>query len=409
MVGLFARLRARFLALLAPTSVALPTPSALGSGAVSAEKVEEPAELLSLARAQLKRTERRLSEVEVRAENAVERTRRTEQRAKTAEARAVSAADRAKQALQREMEAETRLTAVEARVRQALQREKEIEGRAALAEERARKALQREKGPQEKDGARSRRGEAPRSGRGAESLSRPSPQSKPSPSSRKGELSAQGDAARVRAAEERARAAEERVRGAEQRARVAERRAEEATQQAQEAVGKMARLEGKLGELEVRAGVQGGRRAEAHVAEVAFSPGEACLEMIRSRLEGARRTLDVCVFTITDDRIAEAILDAHRRGVAVRVITDNDKSLDEGSDVGRLARAGIAVRMDRTEYHMHHKFAVFDGRFVLTGSYNWTRSAAKYNEENLVVSGDPRLVTPFAREFEALWAHLDPG
>jgi cardiolipin hydrolase len=110
------------------------------------------------------------------------------------------------------------------------------------------------------------------------------------------------------------------------------------------------------------------------------------------------------VFTITDDRIASAILDAHRRGVAVRVVSDNDKAGDQGSDIERLLAAGIPVRLDRTEYHMHHKFAVFDNERLLTGSFNWTRGATDFNEENLIVTDDPRVVRPFAARFEKLWA-----
>jgi phosphatidylserine/phosphatidylglycerophosphate/cardiolipin synthase-like enzyme len=55
---------------------------------------------------------------------------------------------------------------------------------------------------------------------------------------------------------------------------------------------------------------------------------------------------------------------------------------------------------------MHHKFAVFDASLVLTGSYNWTRGAAIENEENVIVSGDPRHVTAFSRAFERLWKRL---
>ncbi len=139
-----------------------------------------------------------------------------------------------------------------------------------------------------------------------------------------------------------------------------------------------------------------------------FSPGEDCLEAIRDEFARARRRVDVCVFTITDDRIREAMLDAKRRGVAVRVISDNDKSMDEGSDVEPLRRAGIEVRVDETEAHMHHKFAVFDGARLLTGSYNWTRSAARYNQENVVITADASLVAAFTREFERLWGDFEP-
>lgn len=143
-------------------------------------------------------------------------------------------------------------------------------------------------------------------------------------------------------------------------------------------------------------------------AEAFFSPGEDCLEAIREGFDRARRRADVCVFTITDDRITTAMLEAHRRGVQLRVISDNDKSYDVGSDIERLTRAGIAVRIDRTEHHMHHKFAIFDGEVLLTGSYNWTRSAAQNNEENIVVTREGALVRGFSEEFERLWKRFAP-
>jgi mitochondrial cardiolipin hydrolase len=137
-----------------------------------------------------------------------------------------------------------------------------------------------------------------------------------------------------------------------------------------------------------------------------FSPGDACRLRIAHRFAQARRAADLCVFTITDDRIANAILDAHRRGLHLRLLTDNDKAFDLGSDIDRLAAAGIEVRVDRTPFHMHHKFAIFDGRVLLNGSYNWTRGAAEQNCENLVESNDPALIGPFQAEFERLWASL---
>lgn len=139
------------------------------------------------------------------------------------------------------------------------------------------------------------------------------------------------------------------------------------------------------------------------VPHVAFSPGEDCLEAIRDEFARARRKVDVCVFTITDDRIRAAMLDARRRGVVIRVISDNDKAMDEGSDIEPLRRAGVEVRVDQTEAHMHHKFALYDDARLLSGSYNWTRSAANYNQENLIVTADRTIVERFRAEFERLW------
>ncbi len=147
-------------------------------------------------------------------------------------------------------------------------------------------------------------------------------------------------------------------------------------------------------------------KERGEIAEAWFSPQSDCPQRIRSLLAQAKRTVDICVFTITDDRLTSAVLDAHRRGVRVRIITDNDKAADPGSDVDQFLQAGIDLRLDRTEYHMHHKFAVFDGTLLLNGSYNWTRGAASNNEENFVVTNNSRLVAIFSKTFEDLWQQL---
>lgn len=146
--------------------------------------------------------------------------------------------------------------------------------------------------------------------------------------------------------------------------------------------------------------------ADAVQAHAAFSPGEQCLGLIRGQLRGARRQADLCVFTLSDDRISAEVLAAHRRGVAVRLITDGDKAFDAGSDVHALQAAGVPVALDRSAAHMHHKFALFDGTWLLNGSYNWTRSASEHNEENLVLCNHPALLAQFAAEFEQLWRSL---
>lgn len=144
-----------------------------------------------------------------------------------------------------------------------------------------------------------------------------------------------------------------------------------------------------------------GKQSEAY-----FSPHDACVTRINRLFSGSRKSVDVCVFTITDDRIKDAIIAAHRRGIAIRIISDNDKSGDLGSDVDQLARIGVPVRVDQTEYHMHHKYAIYDNKQLLTGSYNWTRSAANYNEENFIVTRDMVLLKSFRAAFEKLWNDL---
>jgi cardiolipin hydrolase len=142
--------------------------------------------------------------------------------------------------------------------------------------------------------------------------------------------------------------------------------------------------------------------------QVYFSPGPDCRIAIEQAIETALDELLICVFTISDDRLSDAIQRAHRNGLTVRVLSDNDKMDDRGNDIERLAASGVDVRIDRSPEHMHHKFMVVDGQTVLTGSYNWTRSAETRNEENLVVLDDPFLAGRFAEEFERIWNISDP-
>jgi phosphatidylserine/phosphatidylglycerophosphate/cardiolipin synthase-like enzyme len=64
--------------------------------------------------------------------------------------------------------------------------------------------------------------------------------------------------------------------------------------------------------------------------EAFFSPGEECVSAIISRIKLATQSIKVCVFTISDDRIADSLIQAQKLGILVKVITDNDKIFDEG-------------------------------------------------------------------------------
>lgn len=148
--------------------------------------------------------------------------------------------------------------------------------------------------------------------------------------------------------------------------------------------------------------------AGTHAVENAawFSPGPEPLHALLREMRRVRRTADVCVFTITDDRISDGLAGLARRGVRVRIVSDDDKAGDTGSDIARLQTAGLEVALDDSPAHMHHKYAVFDGARLVTGSFNWTRSASGVNNENLLLTTEPALVRAYGQEFERLWTRL---
>lgn len=134
-----------------------------------------------------------------------------------------------------------------------------------------------------------------------------------------------------------------------------------------------------------------------------FSPGDSCRNKLLDLMATAKSTIDICVFTISDNQLTQAIIKAAKRGVMVRIITDNHKSEDLGSDVQWLLDEGINLCMDHSAYHMHHKFMIVDQTILANGSFNWTRSASERNEENILVIAEEGLIAEYQREFDQLW------
>ena len=138
-------------------------------------------------------------------------------------------------------------------------------------------------------------------------------------------------------------------------------------------------------------------------SEAYFSPGQECRNIILEQIESAKKYLNVCVFTISDNTISDALIAAHHRNINVRILTDNDKLYDKGSDIKLFAQKGIPVKVDLTDDHMHHKFMIVDNEVLITGSYNWTRSAMEHNHENILLTREPEVIKSYSKEFEQLW------
>lgn len=148
------------------------------------------------------------------------------------------------------------------------------------------------------------------------------------------------------------------------------------------------------------------QRIDAHAY---FTPGDDCRNKIMALCKNAKHHIDVCIFTISDNKLSDSLINAHQRGIKVRVISDDDKQHDTGSDICILLEAGIPLRTDQTPALMHHKFAIFDQRILLNGSFNWTTSASSINEENILTTDSPILVSQYLSKFEKLWEKYKPS
>ena len=77
-----------------------------------------------------------------------------------------------------------------------------------------------------------------------------------------------------------------------------------------------------------------------------FSRHDNIRDFVINMLKSAKKELKICMFTISDNPIAETIAGCHKMGIRVRIITDDGKIFDKGSDIYSLDRMGIKIKID---------------------------------------------------------------
>ena len=127
-----------------------------------------------------------------------------------------------------------------------------------------------------------------------------------------------------------------------------------------------------------------------------------------ARLADAAVRVDAALYHLDSTPVADALIEAHNRGVRVRVVTEAD-NVDE-AEIERLQEAGIPVADDGdNEGYMHHKFIVIDERYVWTGSYNTTHNGAYRNNNNVILIDSVPLAYNFTQEFRDLFLNAQGG
>lgn len=147
---------------------------------------------------------------------------------------------------------------------------------------------------------------------------------------------------------------------------------------------------------------------------VVFTPDDDAAGQIVDAVGRARKLVLVQAYSFTHDGIARALIDAHRRGVEVKLIADREQTEKmEHGQVPRLARAGLPVWLDGEHQSAHNKVMVIDvgqpSAQVITGSFNFTRAAQHKNAENVVfISGNDALARSYAANWQRHLAHSRP-
>jgi phosphatidylserine/phosphatidylglycerophosphate/cardiolipin synthase-like enzyme len=126
-------------------------------------------------------------------------------------------------------------------------------------------------------------------------------------------------------------------------------------------------------------------------------------EALVQAMDQARLSIDVAVYDLDLSSVSNALINAHRRGVTVRVVTESDNMDSADSKIPALKDAGIPVIGDRREGYMHNKFTVIDHSEVWGGSMNYTSNDAYRNDNNLIRIRSTKLAEDYTTEFNEMF------
>jgi len=146
--------------------------------------------------------------------------------------------------------------------------------------------------------------------------------------------------------------------------------------------------------------------AGAQTAEIAFSPDRGATELVVKTISSARHSVRVATYSFTSKPIAQALLDAHRRDIDVRVVVDKSNATARYTAATFLANQGVPVRVDYRYSIMHDKFIEVDGETLETGSFNFTAAAGGKNAENVILH-DQAVAARYGQEWDRLWAESE--
>jgi len=139
--------------------------------------------------------------------------------------------------------------------------------------------------------------------------------------------------------------------------------------------------------------------------QIHFSPDGNPTAAVVKTLDSAAKSVLVQAYSFTSAPIASALKRAHDRGVVVNVILDSSQLSDRYTSASFLRRAGIPVWIDSSHSIAHNKVMIIDDSIVITGSFNFTRSAEERNAENLLIINSKKVAEEYTVNWKRHRAH----
>ena len=134
--------------------------------------------------------------------------------------------------------------------------------------------------------------------------------------------------------------------------------------------------------------------------QVFFSPRGGCIEAVVSAITQAKAEILVQAYSFTSAPIAKALVEAHKRGVQVKIILDRSQRKERYSSADFTAHAGIPTFIDAAHAIAHNKVMIIDKAVLITGSFNFTKAAEEKNAENLLVLRSKELASAYIENWQ---------
>ena len=137
--------------------------------------------------------------------------------------------------------------------------------------------------------------------------------------------------------------------------------------------------------------------------EAFFAPEDDVVSRINELIGLSRKEIKFAAFSFTDDKLANAIIYASKRGVKVRGVIESKGTKNRGSEYNNFLRNGIEVLPDGNPYNMHSKYIIIDDSVVITGSYNFSRNAKEFNDENVLIIFSKEVARKYSKNFDRIY------
>ena len=132
-----------------------------------------------------------------------------------------------------------------------------------------------------------------------------------------------------------------------------------------------------------------------------FSPEDDVMSKLVGYVQGAKKSVHFMIFTYTHQDLSDAMIARAKAGVDVQGVIEN-RGASQGAMVP-LACAKLPVKLDGNKYTMHHKVIILDGNTVITGSFNFTQSADKENDDNVIVIHSAAVAAQYEQEYQKIY------